>query len=252
MDNRADEAGTHVSGLISFVIPVRNEAENIRPTLEALTAVFHAPAEIVIVYDEENDPTLPVVRSLAAPPSVEYRLVRNTLGRGPANALKAGFAAAKGDALIVMMADRSDDLRALDPMLQRFADGYDLVVGSRYMPGGEQIGGPWLKGKLSRVAGTSLKMFGLPISDPTNSYKLYRTERLQQLSLESAGGFEINLEIVGKACRAGWRLAEVPSRWEDRTEGQSKFKLWRWLPRYLRWYGYTLTGIAAARRATNA
>lgn len=139
-------------GLTSFVIPVRNEAENIRPTLEALTAAIHAPAEIVIVYDEENDPTLPVVRSLEAPPSVEYRLVRNTLGRGPANALKAGFAAAMGDALIVMMADRSDDLRALDPMMKCFAEGYDLVAGSRYMLGGEQIGGPWLKGRLSKMA----------------------------------------------------------------------------------------------------
>jgi hypothetical protein len=149
-----------------------------------------------------------------------------------------------------MMADRSDDLRALDPMLKRFAEGYDLVVGSRYMPGGEQIGGPWLKGKLSRIAGVSLKMFGLPICDPTNSFKLYRTDRLRMLALESVGGFEINLEIVGKACRAGWRITEVPSRWEDRTDGQSKFKLWRWLPRYLRWYGYTLAGIAASRRAT--
>ncbi len=233
-----------MTGLTSFVIPVRNEAENIRPMLEALSAAVHTPAEILIVYDEESDPTLAVVRSLVATPSLEYRLVRNTFGRGPANALRAGFATAFGDALIVMMADRSDDLRALDPMMKRFAEGYDLVAGSRYMLGGEQIGGPWLKGKLSRVAGRSLKMFGLPICDPTNSFKLYRTERLRQLSLESAGGFEINLEIVGKASRAGWRMTEVPSRWEDRTEGRSKFKLWRWLPRYLRWYGYTLVGIA--------
>jgi dolichol-phosphate mannosyltransferase len=152
MDYRAVEAGANVIGLTSFVIPVRNEAENIRPTLEALTAAIHAPAEIVIVYEEENDPTLPVVRSLEAPPSVEYRLVRNTLGRGPANALKAGFAAAMGDALIVMMADRSDDLRALDPMMKCFAEGYDLVASSRYMLGGEQIGGPWLKGRLSKMA----------------------------------------------------------------------------------------------------
>ena len=234
-------------GLTSFVIPVRNEAENIRPTLEALTAAIHTPAEILIVYDEETDPTLAVVRSLEAPPSLEYRLVKNTLGRGPANALKAGFATALGDALVVMMADRSDDLRAIDPMMKRFVEGYDLVVGSRYMPGGEQIGGPWLKAKLSRTAGRTLKMFGLPICDPTNSFKLYRTRRLQQLSLESAAGFEINLEIVGKACRAGWRMTEVPSRWEDRTEGRSKFKLWRWLPSYLRWYCYTLVGIAALR-----
>ncbi len=216
--------------------------------LEALSAAIEAPAEILIVYDEETDPTLTVVRSLVAP-SLEYRLVRNTFGPGPANALKAGFATARGDAVVVMMADRSDDLRALGPMMKRFAEGYDLVGASRYMLGGEQIGGPWLKGKLSRIAGRSLKMFGLPICDPTNSFKLYRTERLRQLSLKSAGGFEINLEIVGKACRAGWRITEVPSRWEDRAEGRSKFKLWRWLPRYLRWYGYTLVGIATSRRS---
>ena len=248
MDCRADKAGANVIGLTSFVIPVRNEAENIRAMLEALSAAVHTPAEVLIVYDEENDPTLPVVRSLVSGPSSDYRLVRNTYGRGPGNALKAGFATARGDAIIVMMADRSDDLRALDPMMRRLAEGYDLVVGSRYMSGGEQIGGPWLKGKLSRIAGQSLEMFGLPICDPTNSFKLYRTEPLRQLSLESTGGFEINLEIVGKAYRAGWRMAQVPSRWEDRTEGKSKFNLWRWLPRYLRWYGYTLVSIAASRR----
>lgn len=232
-----------MSPLTSFVIPVRNEAENIRPMLEALAGAAPVPAEVLIVYDDETDPTLPVVGSMASPPSTEYRLVHNTLGRGPANALKAGFAVARGDALIVMMADRSDDLRVLAPMLERFGQGYNLVSGSRYMPGGEQIGGPWLKGKLSRIAGRSLKLFGLPTCDPTNSFKLYRTARLQQLSLESAGGFEINLEIIAKACRDGWRITEVPSRWIDRVAGQSSFKLFRWLPRYLRWYGWTLAGI---------
>ncbi len=204
---------------VSLVIPVRNEAENIRPMLDSLNDALTVPAEVLIVYDEESDPTLPVVRSLAPPRSIEYRLIRNTLGRGPANALRSGFGAARGDAVVVMMADRSDDLRALPAMLQRFSEGYDLVSGSRYMPGGEQIGGPWLKGKLSRIAGRSLKLFGLPTCDPTNSYKLYRTERLQRLSLESGGGFEINLEIVAKALRAGWRIAEVPSRWVDREAG---------------------------------
>ena len=178
-------------GLTSFVIPVRNEAENIRPMLETLSTAIPKPAEILVVYDEESDPTLPVVRSLVAAPLFEYRLVRNTFGLGPANALRSGFATARGDALIVLMADRSDDLRALDPMMKRFAEGYDLVVGSRYMLGGEQIGGPWLKGKLSRIAGRSLKLFGLPICDPTNSFKLYRTDRLNRLSLEGTGGCQI-------------------------------------------------------------
>jgi dolichol-phosphate mannosyltransferase len=237
--------------VLSIVIPVRNEAENIRPTLAALAKTVRGPAEILIVYDEENDPTLPVVRAVAPPPETEYRLVRNTIGRGPANALKAGFAAARGEALVVTMADLSDDWTVLDTMIARFDEGNDLVSSSRYVAGGEQVGGPWLKGQLSKLAGNSLHMIGLPIHDPTNSYKLYRAERLRQLSLESANGFEINLEIVAKAWQAGWRITEVPARWEDRVAGRSNFKLWRWLPRYLRWYGYAV-GVALSSRRGQA
>jgi len=232
---------------LSIVIPVHNEAENIGPTLDALATIVRVPAEVLIVFDEETDSTLPVVAALAPPPLVEYRPVRNTLGRGPANALKAGFAAARGEAVIVMMADLSDDVRAVSPMLRRFADGYDLVSGSRYMRGGEQVGGPWLKTRLSRLAGLSLSFFGLPTCDPTNSFKLYRTQRLRELSLDTADGFEINLEIIAKAIRHGWRITEVPSRWVDRVAGRSKFKLWRWLPRYIRWYGHALAALASSR-----
>lgn len=233
-----------MNGLLSIVIPVRNEAENIRPMLAGVTNALTVPAEILIVYDYESDTTLPVVKSLAADPRIEYRLVKNTFGPGPANALKAGFAAATGEAVIVMMADMSDDLRALGPMIQKFDDGYDLVSGSRYMPGGKQIGGPWLKAKLSWSAGVSLNLIGLPTHDVTNSFKLYRTERLRALSLQSTQGFEITLEIVVKGWHAGWRITEVPSRWVDRVAGRSNFKLMRWLPYYLRWYLYALAARA--------
>jgi dolichol-phosphate mannosyltransferase len=232
--------------MLSIVMPVHNEAGNIQQVLAALAKTVQVPAEVLIVYDDESDSTLPIARSCSPPPATEYRLLHNTLGRGPANALKAGFAAARGEALLVAMADLSDDLPALDTMLTRFADGYDLVAGSRYVRGGQQIGGPWVKGKLSRLAGVSLHMIGLPIHDPTNSFKLYRTERLRQLSLESMHGFEINLEIIGKAWRAGWRITEVPARWVDRVAGKSNFKLWRWLPRYLRWYAYVVA-VAGSR-----
>jgi dolichol-phosphate mannosyltransferase len=230
------ETGPDVTQKLSIVMPVRNESDGIRAMLESLRGSFDAPTEILVIYDDDSDSTLPVVRAMTPSPDFEYRLIKNTFGRGPANALKAGFAAAVGDAIIVMMADRSDDLRALTPMLTLFDRGYDLVTGSRYMAGGEQVGGPWLKGKLSRAAGLSLNFIGLPIHDPTNSFKLYRTTRLRELSLEGGGGFEINLEIVTKAIRAGWQIGEVPSRWIDRTTGNSNFQLWRWLPRYLKWY----------------
>jgi dolichol-phosphate mannosyltransferase len=89
-------------------------------------------------------------------------------------------------------------------------------------------------------------MFGLPTHDATNSFKLYRTARLRTLSLQSTHGFEISLEIIEKAWRAGWRIAEVPSRWIDRVAGKSNFKLLRWLPRYIKWYGYALVRRSAS------
>ncbi len=88
-------------GPLSIVIPVRNEADNIRPMLEGLAHALEVPAEILIVYDADSDTTLPVVKLLAARPGIEYRTVKNLLGPGPSNAIKAGFAAARGVAVIV-------------------------------------------------------------------------------------------------------------------------------------------------------
>jgi hypothetical protein len=83
---------------------------------------------------------------------------------------------------------------------------------------------------------------GLPIHDATSTYRLYSKRLLQQVSIESSGGFELGLELTVKAYALGMPVAEVPTTWRDRTAGQSCFRLWKWLPRYLRWYW---VGIAA-------
>ena len=94
--------------LISVVVPVYNEAENIQPFLRGLEAELHEPHEVLLVYDFPEDSTLPAVAALQ-PPCPNVRLVPNTLGRGVLNALKAGFQASRGDVVVVMMADRSDE-----------------------------------------------------------------------------------------------------------------------------------------------
>jgi hypothetical protein len=111
------------------------------------------------------------------------------------------------------------------------------------MEGGRQIGGPPLKTFLSRTAGLTLHwLAGLPTRDVTNSFKMYRTGFIQKLRFESTGGFEIGMEAVVKAYVSGGRIAEVPSTWTDRVAGTSRFRLWRWLPKYLRWYLYAFRG----------
>src|SRR5438132_6399801 len=160
--------------------------------LSGVIGVLGVAAEFLIIYDDESDSTLPALKTLPASTQIQFRVVRNSIGPGPANALKSGFMAAGGEAVVVMMADRSDDPRVLRAMVEKFDAGYDLVCGSRYMAGGEQVGGPWLKGKLSRMAGVSLCTLGLPSHDATNSFRLYRTQLLRSLDLSSTSGFEIN------------------------------------------------------------
>jgi dolichol-phosphate mannosyltransferase len=226
---------------ISIVIPVRNEAENVRPLFAALAANVSRSAEVLVVYDTDDDPTLPVVRACTGTVPCEVVLVRNEFGKGPANALRAGFSAARGNAIVVVMADLSDDLSLIPLMASRIQAGDDVVCGSRYMRGGRQIGGPLLKRLLSSTAGVSLALLtGIPTQDPTNAFKMYRASCLRALQIEGTGGFEISLEIVVKAWEAGAGVSQLPATWTDRTAGASKFRLWKWLPRYLHWYLYAL------------
>jgi hypothetical protein len=141
------------------------------------------------------------------------------------------------------MGDGSDDPGDIDAMYALARAGADVVAGSRYMRGGHQVGGPLLKRSMSRAAGLSLHWLGgLPIHDATSNYRLYSKRLLQQVAIESTGGFELGLELTVKAYALGMPVAEVPTTWRDRTAGQSRFRLWKWLPRYLRWYW---VGIAA-------
>jgi dolichol-phosphate mannosyltransferase len=226
---------------LHFVVPVYNEAENFPRFYESVRTHVRTPHDITVVYDREDDTTVPVVRGLGCN-DPGLILLRNR-SPGVLGALKTGLAAAPGGAVVVTMADGSDDHRCVDQMYAMYLEGYDLVSASRYMPGGEQRGGPMVKGILSRGAGWSLHRFaGLPTRDPTNNFKLYRKTFLDGVTIESEGGFEIALELTVKAHLAGLRIGEVPSIWTDRVAGRSNFKLLRWLPRYLRWYRLAFRG----------
>src|SRR5438105_9321007 len=128
-------ANDPVAALVSLVVPVYNEKDNIGPFLRDVEAQVAEPHETLLVYDFPEDSTLPAVAALQ-PPCPHVRLVHNTLGKGVLNALKAGFQASRGDVVIVMMADRSDEPRDVAAMAQRVRGGADVVAGSRYVRGG--------------------------------------------------------------------------------------------------------------------
>jgi len=229
--------------MISLVIPVYNEAANVVPLLRELEAQIGDAYEALIVYDFPEDDTLPAIAAMA-PPAANVRLVHNTLGRGVLNAMKAGFKAAGGDVIVVMMADRSDEPKDVAAMAKLVRDGADVVAGSRYIKGGGQEGGPLLKRTLSRLAGVSLHyLAGLPIHDATNNFRAYSRRAIETIPIEGEVSFALAMELTLKAHWRGWRVAEVPTVWHDRMAGQSRFRLWAWMPHYLKWY------VRALRRA---
>jgi glycosyltransferase involved in cell wall biosynthesis len=225
---------------VTIVIPVYNEGDNIRNTLAEIDAKVRAAAEVWLVYDSENDTTLPPAREAEGKTRVPFRLVRNKYGRGALNAIKTGLEDAKSEFVAVTMADLCDPPEVIDDMVAAARrEGADVVCASRYMKGGRQFGGPKFKGFLSRTAGLLLCRFArLPTHDPTNSFKLYRKSFLEKTEIESDGGFELGIELVVKAHVSGGRVVEVPTTWRDRVAGKSNFKLWKWLPKYLRWFFY--------------
>jgi dolichol-phosphate mannosyltransferase len=226
--------------LIGIIVPVYNEGSNIEATLLAIEQKVHTPHKIYIVYDFDEDNTLPVAKKMQQQGRVPIELLKNPV-RGVANAIKTGLRKAGGDYLLVTMADLSDDYSVVDQMCQLMSQGYDIVCGSRYMKGGKQIGGPFFKKLLSRTAGVSLRYItSLPVHDATNSFKLYRKSMLDKIDIQSEGGFEIGIEIVVKAHFSGYKVTEVPCTWTDRTAGQSRFRILKWMPKYLRWYFYAL------------
>lgn len=222
----------------SVVVPVYNEGANIASLFKTVRAQLPKPFELLICYDFDEDNTLAAIDALPTDEKLsEMRLVKNDMGRGVHNAIKSGMQAARSPIVIVTMADLADDYTNIEQMIELAEQGADVVCGSRYMKGGRQIGGPWLKGMMSRFAGLSLYwLCGVPTHDATNSFKAYRREFLDRTPIQSKAGFVLGLELTVKAHFRNAKVAEVPAIWRDRTEGESRFNLRKWLPIYLEWY----------------
>ncbi len=219
------------------MVPVYNEGERIVRCLEAIDDAVSVDFEVLVVHDMPEDDTVPYVKKYD---DSRVRTVLNTIGPGPSCAIRAGFAAAEAPTIIVSMADGSDSLDVVDEMVRLIERGFVIVSGSRYMAGGAQVGGPFVKRTLSRFAGLSLYYLGrVGTRDATNSFKAYSRAFVQKVGVTSDAGFEVGIELVSKARRLRSPVTEVPTIWLDRTEGTSRFRVAKWLPVYLHWYFYT-------------
>jgi dolichol-phosphate mannosyltransferase len=221
---------------VSVVIPAFNEGEAIVPCLDQLFETVELPCEVLVVYDSEDDSTVAYLEKYA---SEDPRILPtlNTYGRGPAKAIRYGIDHANSGVVVVTMADGSDDPHQIDQLGRLVERGVVIAAASRYVRGGQQVGGPWFKGFLSRLAGLTLHWFArVGTRDATNSFKAYSRDFIREVGMDSDAGFEMGIEMVAKARRLRLPVAEIPTIWIDRRFGASNFRLAAWLPRYLRWY----------------
>ena len=231
---------------VSVVVPAYNEGEHVLGVLDRLFESVRLPCEVLVVVDSEDDSTVPITEEYALK-EPRLKTLINTYGRGPANAIRYGIDHATAPVVVVTMADGCDDARQIDELVRLVERGVAVAAASRYMPGGQQVGGPVMKSAMSRMAGRSLKVFAhVGTRDATNSFKAYSTEFVREVGIESRDGFEIGIELTAKAKRMRRAVAEIPTIWLDRQAGVSNFKVAKWVPSYVRWYRFAFGGTLTA------
>jgi len=218
---------------LDIVIPVYNEGANIAAVLDSLAAKLKTTHRILVVYDRDDDDTLPVLKKYPAVEPVKNRAA------GAFEAVMTGFAASTAPAVLLFPADDVTNAGMLDQLAALIKGGCDIACASRFMPGGAMIGCPWLKAVLVRSSAWALHhLAGVPTRDASNGFRMFSRRALDTLPIESTQGFTYSIELLVKCQRLGWKIGEAPAVWIERSKGQSRFKVLAWLPAYLRWFFY--------------
>ena len=209
---------------ISVIIPTYNEAENVGPLLEELTATLTGlDYQIIVVDDNSPDGTYQLVEDVSAK-DPHIRGIRRSRKLGLASAVLEGFKTSDGEMVVMMDSDLSHRPQDLTSLLKG-ANNADIVIGSRYVEGGAITGWSPLRHLASRTAiWLSRAFLGLSIKDTTSGFVLFRREILETLVARmSPVGFKLLLEVLALSPQA--RVKEVPIIFVNRKKGKSKFGL---------------------------
>ncbi|MGI9079808.1 MAG: polyprenol monophosphomannose synthase [Acidimicrobiales bacterium] len=211
------------------VLPTYNEAENIETMLRRLRAA--APeADVLVVDDSSPDGTAALAKTVGQELGGVDVLTRATKD-GLGSAYRAGFneGLTRGyDVLVEMDSDLSHDPAALPSLLAAVDEGADLVVGSRYVPGGSIPHWPWHRRSLSRNGNRyASAMLRMDVADATSGFRAYRAEMVSRIDLDGvrANGYGFQIEMAYRVAQVGGRIVERPIEFVDRERGVSKMSL---------------------------
>jgi dolichol-phosphate mannosyltransferase len=221
---------------VSVIIPARDEEGCIASTIEHLHVelrLHSVPHEIVVVDDGSTDRTWKILEELRSRIS-EIKPIQNDGAHGFGRAIVQGLNEITGDAVIIMMADESDDCRDAVRYWQTLNQGWECVFGSRFLPGGGTIDYPRLKLLLNRIANLFLRiLFRIPLNDTTNAFKAYRKTVIEGCRPLIAPHFNLTVEIPLKAIVRGYSWTVIPITWRNRRTGKTKLMLKEMGSRYL-------------------
>jgi dolichol-phosphate mannosyltransferase len=222
--------------LLSVVIPARNEEGCVAATVEHLhleLAIHQVPHEIIVVDDGSTDATWSLLQEIQKR-IPQCRPVQNLGDHGFGRAITFGFGHVAGDAVVVMMADESDDCRDVVRYWQLLCQGWDAVFGSRFVRGGGVIDYPRHKLVLNRIANLFLRLlFGAHLNDFTNAFKAYRRTVIEGCRPFLSPHFNLTVELPLKTIVRGYSWTVMPITWRNRRAGESKLKLKEMGSRYL-------------------
>jgi len=221
---------------LSVVMPARDEAGSIVSTIRGIVDVLERESieyEILVVDDHSQDGTSNLVGEMAiANPNIVCRPSPHTGGFGLT--VRYGLEQFTGDAVVIMMADSSDDPEDLVMYHHILEEGWDCAFGSRFMPGAVITGYPKLKLVINRLANRFIRtIFRLPYNDTTNAFKGYRREVVETVSPLLSEHFNLTVEMPLKAVTRGHSFRVVPTSWTDRTAGEAKLAMREMGSRYL-------------------
>ena len=225
---------------LEIVIPIYNEGNNLIKLFKLFDTNVKTDFRVLLCYDNQDDNVFDILEDLKNF-KFEVALVKNPLN-GPSSAVKEGLNFGNSDCVIVYPADDFLNYDIIDKMYKNFLEGSDIVVASRFVEGGSMKGCPMLKSILVRVASSSLFLLSsIPVRDASNGFRLFSRRLLKKVEIESKIGFAYSLELLSKCNRLRYKISEIPAQWEERSEGSSRFKIFSWLPEYLKWYLYGLS-----------
>ena len=214
--------------LLSIVIPARDEEGCIASTIEHLHLELQlrgVPHEIVVIDDGSTDRTWTILQE-EQKKIPELKPIKNPGPHGFGRAITRGLDAMTGDAVVIMMADESDDCRDVVRYWEKLNEGFDCVFGSRFVKGGGTIDYPRFKLLMNRLANLFVRLlFNHGLNDTTNAFKAYRKTVIDGIRPILSPHFNITVELPLKAIVRGYTWTILPITWRNRRHGVAKLKL---------------------------